>query len=169
MRMTGRPTRFVWPVAAVLWVAGGSLQAAETAKVLRGRRAEAAPRIDGVLDESAWAEADTAVGFPNFDQPDVMAGEETKAGFARNPRGQRSEVSGQKLVRRLDHSPQHSTDLFALGGHFLMFGVGDVSTVVGKVQRGVCLPVFSIGVSQLAHEVRPVSALGPRFAQTAAR
>ena len=56
---------------------GGCLQAAETNKSLRGHRTEAAPRIDGVLDESAWAEADTAVGFSNFDQPDVMAGDQT--------------------------------------------------------------------------------------------
>ena len=57
----------------------------------------------------------------------------TNAGYARNPRGQKSEVGGQKLLRRLDHTSEHSADFRALSGDFLMFGICDVATVMSEV------------------------------------
>jgi hypothetical protein len=66
------------------------------------------------------------------------------AGLARNPRGQRSEVRGQKLLRRLDHRPQHPTNLRTLSSHLSVSCVRDVAAVVSEVQGRIRLPVFGV-------------------------
>ena len=45
-------------------------QVPDNPKTLRAHRTSTPPTIDGVLREAAWAEAERAVGFSNFDQPD---------------------------------------------------------------------------------------------------
>ena len=93
----------------------------------------------------------TALPLRRLPELEMMATDESNAGFARNPRGQKSEVRGQKLLWRLNHRPQHSPDFCALGSHLLMFNIRDVAAVMGEVQRRVGLAVFTIGISQFAH------------------
>ena len=50
-------------------------------------------------------------------------------------RGQKSEVRGQELLRRLNDSAEHASDLSTLGRQLRMFSVGECSGI-GKPQIG---------------------------------
>ena len=60
-----------------LAVAAAVLHGAEGPKILNARRTKAAPAIDGKLDEAAWANAEKAVGFSNFNQPGSLTKDQT--------------------------------------------------------------------------------------------
>ncbi|MDP7163055.1 MAG: sugar-binding protein, partial [Phycisphaerae bacterium] len=68
----------VWLISAVvLAAAAGSVYGAEKPKVLQAYRTKSPPVIDGRLSEPAWAQAEKAVGFSNYNQPKVMAADQT--------------------------------------------------------------------------------------------
>jgi len=71
-------SRAVWLMSAVtLAAAAGSAYPAEKPKILRAHRTKTAPKIDGMLSEPAWDEAEKAVDFSNYNQPKVMAKDQT--------------------------------------------------------------------------------------------
>ena len=61
----------------VLAVAAAALHGADGPKILNARRTKAALVIDGKLDESAWADAEKAVGFSNSNQPGALSKDQT--------------------------------------------------------------------------------------------
>ena len=68
----------VWLVSAVILAAAAcSVHAAEELKVLRAHRTETPPTIDGRLSEPAWAQAEKAVGFSNYNQPKSATADQT--------------------------------------------------------------------------------------------
>jgi len=78
MKMEKVYRRAVWLMSAViLSAAAGSAGADEVPKVLRARRTETPPTIDGRLSEPAWNTAEKAIGFSNYNQPKVMTTDQT--------------------------------------------------------------------------------------------
>lgn len=68
----------VWLMSTVvLAMAAAPVHAAEEPKVLRAHRTETPPTIDGRLNEPAWAQAERAVGFSNYDQPKAATADQT--------------------------------------------------------------------------------------------
>ncbi|MDP7162243.1 MAG: sugar-binding protein, partial [Phycisphaerae bacterium] len=68
----------VWLVSAVILAAAAcSVHAAEELKVLRAQRTKTPPTIDGRLNEPAWAQAEKAVGFSNYNQPKSTTADQT--------------------------------------------------------------------------------------------
>ena len=57
--------------------AAGPVHADEEPKVLRAHRTETPPTIDGRLSEPAWARAEKAVGFSNYNQPKTATADQT--------------------------------------------------------------------------------------------
>ena len=109
----------VWLVSAVILAAAAcSVHAAEELKVLRAQRTKTPPTIDGRLNEPAWAQAEKAVGFSNYNQPKIATADQTigrvlfddefdgKAGFERRPLNRSNGTQRQRQVDRRRHHPR---------------------------------------------------------------